>query len=41
MVNILTGKPSGFGRFTSEIKVIDGQFYEGKMHGHIRKIVYS
>jgi hypothetical protein len=41
MVDLLTGKPSGFGRFTSDFKIIDGQFYDGKMHGGIRKISYS
>ena len=38
MVDLFTGKPSGFGRFISFYKIIDGQFYQDKMHGIIRKI---
>ena len=41
MVDILTGKPSGFGRFTALTKIIEGQFNQGEMHGQVRKIRLS
>ncbi len=41
MLDIITGKPTGFGRFTTYTKIIEGQFNQGEIHGRVRKITLS
>ena len=38
MVNKASGLPSGFGKFYANEWIFDGQFNEGKFHGHFRYV---